>query len=137
MSPTAPPHGIDRRQAIRLGSGAALGLSLPRLLRARVAAAASGRIASSATARGFGKAKSVIMLWLLGGISQVESWDPKPDAPKEVRGEFGVIRSAVPGVLLGKLLPGTARITDQLALLRAVVTNDNGHSSSGYHMLTG
>jgi hypothetical protein len=128
---------LTRRRAIQLGTGTALGLSFPQLLHSRVGAAGSERSASSVTARGFGKAKSVIMLWLLGGISQVESWDPKPNAPKEVRGEFGVIRSAVPGIQLGELLPKTARVADQLALLRAVVTNDNGHSSSGYHMLTG
>lgn len=142
MPPLNPPtrgdrNELTRRRALQLSTGTALGLSLPQVLQARVPAPGAERGAPAAAVRGFGKAKSVIMLWLLGGISQVESWDPKPNAPKEVRGEFGVIRSAAPGIQLGELLPKTARVTDQLALLRAVVTNDNGHSSSGYHMLTG
>jgi hypothetical protein len=68
---------------------------------------------------------------------QHETWDPKPDAPAEVRGEFGVIQSRTPGLLVGELMPRTAQLTDRIAVLRAVVTNDNAHSSSGYQMLTG
>ncbi|MBL8818363.1 MAG: DUF1501 domain-containing protein [Planctomyces sp.] len=130
-----------RRDYLRTTAMAA-GLSLPQLLQTHVACSQDGsRPAVTASVgeplKGFGKAKSVIMLWLLGGISQVESWDPKPEAPQEVRGEFGVIDSIVPGISLGELLPKTSRITNELAILRAMVTNDNGHSSSGYHMLTG
>ena len=128
---------ITRRNAMRLSGNSVLGLSLQQALQARIAVADSEGSEASAAAPGFGRAKSVIMLWLLGGLSQVESWDPKPGAPKEVRGEFGVIDSVVPGIQLGELLPKLSQQTDKLALLRAVVTNDNGHSSSGYHMLTG
>ena len=132
-----PQSGFSRRDAIRFGGQSAMGLSIPLLLQSRLAAEGREGTTSGSEIPGFGKAKSIILLWLLGGISQVESWDPKPKAPSEVRGEFGVIDSVVPGMQLGELLPKVSLCADQLSLLRAVVTNDNGHSSSGYHMLTG
>ena len=132
----ALPGRISRRDLVCMAGPAAVGLSLPQLLQARLAKGADLSGAGS-DLPAFGKAKSVIMLWLLGGISQVESWDPKPKAPKEVRGEFGSIDTVVPGIRLGELLPRVSQCADRLSLLRAVVTNDNGHSSSGYHMLTG
>lgn len=132
----------SRRGYLQSTAALASGLSLPQLMQAKTLRAEEanrtvGTASGIESLRGFGKAKSVIMLWLLGGISQVESWDPKPEAPDEVRGEFGIIDSVVPGISLGELLPRTSRITNELAILRAMVTNDNGHSSSGYHMLTG
>ncbi|HWB13694.1 MAG TPA: DUF1501 domain-containing protein [Pirellulales bacterium] len=93
--------------------------------------------APSETARAFGKAKSVIVLFLGGGPPQHETWDPKPDAPAEIRGGFGTIATQTPGLMVGELMPLTARLTDKIAVLRAMVTNDNAHSSSGYQMMTG
>lgn len=83
------------------------------------------------------RAKRVIVLFLLGGPPQHSTWDPKPDAPPEVRGEFGPIPTVVPGLNICELMPDTARVADKLAVLRAVVTGDNAHSSSGYAMMTG
>ncbi len=83
------------------------------------------------------KAKACIVLFFLGGPPQHETWDPKPDAPVEVRGDLRPIRSAVPGMHVGELMPRTARLTEKIAVLRAVQTNDNAHSSSGYYMTTG
>lgn len=121
--------GISRRELLRVG-GISLGsLSLSSLLEAREA----GVTSSGA----FGKAKSVILFGLVGGTPQHETWDPKPEAPKEIRGDFGVIDSATPGLRVGELLPLTAKMTDKIAVLRAVVSGDNAHSSSGYQMLTG
>ena len=73
----------------------------------------------------------------MGGPPQHSTWDPKPDAPAEVRGEIGPIATKVPGVYFGELMPNLARNADQLAVLRAMSTDDNAHSSSGYYMLTG
>ena len=67
----------------------------------------------------------------------METWDPKPDAPSEVRGGFRPIASAVPGLHVGELMPKTARVIDRICVLRAMSTDDNAHSSSGYWMLTG
>lgn len=123
--------GLSRREAMRIGGLGAMGLSLPQLLQARSAQAATNSGVS------FGKAKSVILFWLTGGPPQHETWDPKPDAPSQIRGEFGSIPSKVPGISVGELMPRTAQLTDKLAILRAVESKDNSHSSSGYQMLTG
>ncbi|OWK46853.1 hypothetical protein FRUB_00552 [Fimbriiglobus ruber] len=77
------------------------------------------------------------MLFLMGGPPQHSTWDPKPDAPAEVRGEFGPIDTNVPGVRICSLFPLVSRHADKLCFLRAVSTGDNAHSSSGYYMLTG
>ncbi|HEY2251325.1 MAG TPA: DUF1501 domain-containing protein, partial [Planctomycetaceae bacterium] len=87
--------------------------------------------------RTFGKSKSVIVIFLGGGPPQHETWDPKPEAPTEVRGGFGTIATRTPGLSVGELMPLTAPLTDRIAVLRAMVTNDNSHSSSGYQMMTG
>jgi hypothetical protein len=79
----------------------------------------------------------VIVFGLLGGPPQHETWDPKPDAPAEVRGSFKPISTRTTGLRVCELMPRTARLTDRIAVLRAVSTNDNAHSSSGYQMLTG
>ncbi|HJT78695.1 MAG TPA: DUF1501 domain-containing protein, partial [Gemmataceae bacterium] len=76
-------------------------------------------------------------LFLMGGPPQHSTWDPKPDAPAEVRGDFGPVATNVPGVRVCSLLPRLARQADKLCLLRAMSTGDNAHSSSGYYMLTG
>src|SRR5439155_9162057 len=68
---------------------------------------------------------------------QHETWDPNPEAPTEIRGDLKPIPSAVPGLWVGELMPRVARLTDKCCVLRAVSTNDNAHSSSGYWMLTG
>jgi Protein of unknown function (DUF1501) len=122
--------GLTRREWLRVGGLGAFGLSLPALLTTRQSAQAS--IAPSG-----GKAKSCIVVFLLGGPPQHETWDPKPDAPAEVRGEFKPIPSATPGMFVGELMPCTARLTDHIAVIRAMSSNDNAHSSSGYWMLTG
>ncbi|MFM8270915.1 MAG: DUF1501 domain-containing protein, partial [Gemmata sp.] len=68
---------------------------------------------------------------------QQETWDPKPDAPAEARGDMGVIRTATPGLIVGETMVKTSRITDKIAILRACQTNDSAHSASGYFMTTG
>ena len=117
-----PCVGPSRREALRVGGLSALGLTLPGLLRARA---------------GEGQSKSAIVLFLMGGPPQHSTWDPKPDAPAEVRGEFGPIDTCVPGVRIASPFPLVARHADKLCFLRAVSTGDNAHSSSGYAMMTG
>src|SRR5206468_718105 len=83
------------------------------------------RAAAPAPGGGAGSAKSCIVLFLMGGPPQHSTWDPKPDAPAEVRGEFGPTDANVPGVRVCSLLPRLARQADKLCLLRAVSTGDS------------
>src|SRR5262249_53705118 len=85
----------------------------------------------------FGKAKNVLFLWLQGGPPQHETFDPKPDAPAEIRGEFKPIRTNVPGVHVCELLPRTAAVADKLAIVRSLSTHTDLHDASGYWILTG
>jgi hypothetical protein len=122
----ASAKGMSRRVWMGVGGIGLGGLTLSGLLANR--ARATDRPA---------KAKSVIIFGLMGGPPQHETWDPKPNAPPEIRGQFGTIATRTPGFRVGELMPRTSQLTDKLAILRAVSTNDNAHSSSGYQMLTG
>lgn len=126
--PTRLCDGLSRRQWLRVGGLTAFGLC-------------SGAIAPlpAEERRGgsFGKAKACIVLFLLGGPPQHETWDPKPDAPEEVRGAYRPIATRTVGLQVCELMPQTAQLTDKIAVLRAMATDDNAHSSSGYWMLTG
>ena len=121
--------GRTRREILRVGGLGLLGAGLhwPGL------ASGSG-VAGEGS---FGRAKSCIVLFLMGGPPQHSTWDPKPDAPAEVRGDFGPIATRVPGLSISELMPLTAEQADKICVLRAVSTGDNAHSSSGYYMLTG
>jgi hypothetical protein len=123
--PTRLCDGISRREALTVGALGAFGLTLPQLLAARE---------SSSLPK---KPRSVILLFLLGAPPQQETWDPKPDSPVEARGDLGVIRTATPGLVIGETMVRTSRLTDKIAILRAVSTNDNAHSASGYFMTYG
>lgn len=130
---------VTRREWLRVGGLSALGLSLPGLLRAPSVATASPEAPKLADGLGstFGRAKNVIFLWLQGGPPQHETFDPKPDAPADIRGPFRPIATNVPGVRYCELLPRTARHADKLAVLRSLSTRDDNHDVSGYWLLTG
>src|SRR5690242_17431171 len=101
-----PCVGPSRREAVRAGGSAALGLSLAGVLR--------GRADASPVPAGAGRAKNCIVLFLMGGPPQHSTWDPKPDAPAEVRGEFGPTDTNVPGLRVCSLLPRLAGQADKL-----------------------
>ena len=119
---------LHRRELLRVGGLSALGLSLPTLLAAR---------SPAPRAASFGAAKNVIFLWLQGGPPQHETFDPKPDAPGEIRGEFKPIATNVPGINICELLPRTAGIMDRLAVVRSLCTHSDLHDASAYRVLTG
>ena len=130
-----PGGFLHRRELLRVGGLNALGLSLPGLLRATSAATpATGREPLDLS---FGRARNVIFLWLQGGPPQHETFDPKPDAPAEVRGEFAPIATNVPGIQFSSLLPRIATIADKLAIVRSMSTQNDLHDASGYWVLTG
>src|SRR6516165_12639802 len=100
----------SRRWFLQTGLAGLAGLSLPDLLRCRAHGAAAGRA----------DRKAVILIWLSGGPSQLDTWDPKPAAPAEVRGPFGSTATKVPGVRISEYFPLQATIVDHLALVRSV-----------------
>ena len=119
---------LDRRSFVKAGILGATGLTLSQLLRSE---ARAERISQAA------RRPSVIILWMRGGPSHIDMWDPKPDAPVEYRGEFGVTNTNVPGVLLSDMLPQCARIMDKWSIIRSLHHNDAGHSSGDQICFTG
>ena len=89
---------------------------------------------------GWGKAKSVILLYLQGGPSHIDLWDPKPDAPTNVRSIFKPIKTKLPGVNFTELLPNLAKVNDKFTMMRSVSYTPNGlfnHTAAIYQMMTG
>jgi hypothetical protein len=121
---------------LKFGGLSLFGLGLPELL-ARRNALSAATDASPSGNEPLGKSKHCIVLFMLGGPPQHETWDPKPDAPVEIRGDLGSIASSVPGIRVGELMPLTARQMDKICILRACSTGDSAHSTSGYAMSTG
>ena len=128
--------GLTRREVLRAGGIALGGLTLPDLLRLQAGAKAGE---GTAEARGpkFGKAKSVILFCTNGGTAQMDSFDPKPDAPAEVRGPYKPIATSVPGVTLNEFLPRLAKLQHKTALLRAIHHNQTLHPTAIYLTLCG
>lgn len=129
-SPGTPPRHWTRRQVLQIGGLAGCGL-----LGAR---SAWGKETSpAALAPGFGRARSVILFFCNGGQSHIDTWDPKPGAPEEVRGEFRAIDTAVPGLQLAETMPHLARLADRLTVVRSMCHDDLDHGSAVYLSLTG
>jgi hypothetical protein len=127
---------VSRRGFLQAGMLATAGLSLSQLLQLESSAARGGEAAlkGGATAR---RQSSVIILWMRGGPAQHETWDPKPDAPEEYRGEFGSIRSSVPGIIINEFLPRSARIMNKWSIIRSLYHADAGHSTGDQICFTG
>ncbi|MBL8793064.1 MAG: DUF1501 domain-containing protein [Planctomycetia bacterium] len=124
---------LNRREMLRVGGLSFAGLSLPVLLdRNRVTAAP--KVARPAS---FGKAKNCIILYLSGGPAQLDTFDPKPDAPDEIRGEFSTIATSVTGVRFTELLPHSAKLMHHCALVRTMTHEHNDHGRGSYWMFTG
>lgn len=121
--------GSTRRDFLKIGTlGLAGGFMLPQLLRAQAGAAESGAPL---------KNTSVILLFLFGGASQKETFDPKPEAPQEHRCLFGPTATTLPGIHFCSLLPRMARLTDKLAVVRSLVHEDSGHEGGTHWVKTG
>jgi hypothetical protein len=124
--------GPTRREAIRAGALAMTGLAMPELFRGRAMAASS-----TAMGPGFGRAKSCLLIFMWGGPSQLDTWDPKPDAPVQVRGDFKSIATKVPGIRISEHFPRLASQTHRLAIIRSMTHDDPAHLSSAHRLLTG
>jgi hypothetical protein len=117
---------ISRRSFLRVGAIGPLGLTLADYLALRTSARTTG-----------GKARSVILLWLWGAPSQLDTFDMKPDAPIEYRGPFMPIATKVPGLKICELLPNLARCADKFSLVRTMHHNETDHGIAGTMGLTG
>jgi hypothetical protein len=125
----------SRRELLSVGGLSLLGYTLADLLRVQAAAKAPLR-----RAQGFGKADSVIFVYLQGAPSHIDLWDPKPQAPAEIRGEFAPIATKAPGTMLGEVLPKLAQQADKFTLIRSVGCKPRGlpnHGSAIYMLMTG
>lgn len=117
-------QGISRRDFLRVGALTGLGLSLPQALAARPRVQAARDV-------------SCILIWTLGGTSHHDTFDPKPDAPAAVRGEFATIPTAVPGVRFSEVAPRLARELNRFALLRSLNPRNGAHGSADFVMMSG
>ncbi len=122
-----PAGKMNRRDSLRTGMLSSLGLSLPNWFQQSAHAGLSPS----------GKAKSCILLWLDGGPSHLETFDLKPDAPSEVRGPFQPVSTTVPGLQISELLPKTAVICDQIAIVRSMTSPLGEHGLANNYLLTG
>jgi hypothetical protein len=124
MTPIA--RRITRRQLLQIGGIGALGLGLPQLLRA----------GTNPQATGTGH-KACIFIVQYGGASHIDSFDPKPDAPQDIRGPYKPIATSVPGIRIGELLPRLAKMADRFCLVRSMTHGNGGHDGGMHVCMTG
>src|SRR5262245_30299016 len=117
---------FSRRELLTVGGLSALGLTLADLLRLETKAAER-----KSSGDGFGKADSIIFVYLQGAPSHIDLWDPKPDAPAEIRGEFSAIKTSVAGMHLGEVLPKLALVADKFTLIRSLGCKPKGLPNHG------
>src|SRR5947209_6083564 len=135
--PGATCDGVSRRELLRVGGAGLLGVSLSNLLalEARGQSAPKGKKPA-----GFGSAKNFIFIFLQGGPSHIDIWDPKPDAPDNIRGQFKPIPTKIPGCQISEVMPNLAQVLDKATLVRSVSYTPAGlfnHTAAIYQMMTG
>src|SRR5688500_6503644 len=123
--------GISRRDFLQLGLGGTLGMGLCDLLQLRASAAPSPAAAKAK------KNVNCIMIWMDGGPSHYETFDPKPDAPAEIRGTFKSIPTCVPGVNFSEPVPELAKTFNKFTVVRSICHKDPNHGGGNHYMMTG
>ena len=126
---------MSRRDVLKVGGSSMLGLSLGAMLEMKASANPK-----RGGGPGWGQAKSIIMIYLQGGPSHLDLWDPKPDSPDNVRSIFKPISTKIPGVNFTELLPNLAKVNDKFTMMRAVSYTPKGlfnHTAAIYQMMTG
>lgn len=124
--------GMPRRDFLQVGLGGLLGLGFSDILRLRAQAGP----AVTATPKA-GRQLNCIMIWLDGGPSHYETFDPKPGAPQEIRGEFKDMATAVPGIRFSEAIPNLAKVADKLTVVRSICHKDPNHGGGNHYMMTG
>lgn len=125
----APCHGLSRRSCLQLGLSGFVGAGFSQLLQMR--ALAGDSVGNGAPA------KSCILVWLDGGPTHYETFDPKPQAPHEVRGEFHPIDTQVPGIQFSEHMTRLASIANKLAIVRSIRHEQGNHGAGNHYMMTG
>jgi hypothetical protein len=125
-------NGFNRRSFLQVGAIGGLGLTLDQFFRLQSRAAEAGPVGDKPA-----PAKSIIHIYLPGGMAHQDSWDPKPLSPIEYRGELGVIKTKIDGVLLNESLKNTANIADKIAICRAMTHGEAAHERGTHNMFTG
>jgi len=125
--------GVSRRDFLQLGVGSVLGLGLTDLLRLR----AQANEAAPGLAQPASCPVNCILVWLDGGPSHYETFDPKPEAPSEIRGEFHDIPTRVPGLHFSEAVPRLAGVADKLTIVRSICHKDPNHGGGNHYMMTG
>ena len=131
--------GITRRDLLRVGGSAMLGMTLGNMLELE-ASAATNADAGDKSAPGWGKAKSIILVYLQGGPSHIDLWDPKENVPDNVRSVFKSIPTKIPGIQFTENLPRLSQINDKFTMIRSMSYTPNGlfnHTAAIYQMMTG
>ena len=122
---------ISRRTYLKFGLGAMAGAGLPDLLRLQATAASEGGSPRRATA------KSCILIWLDGGPSHFETFDPKPDAPAEIRGQLAPIQTKLPGIQFCETTPRLSAMADKFSIIRSIRHEQGNHGAGNHYMMTG
>ena len=125
--------GMPRRDFLQLGIGGTLGIGLAGLLRLQANAAP----VPMAPRKAGGRNVNCIMIWLDGGPSHYETFDPKPHAPSEIRGALGAIPTSVPGIQFCEVMPNLAKAADKLTVVRSICHKDPNHGGGNHYMMTG
>lgn len=121
-------EGLGRRDFLQVGLGALGGLGLTDMLRLRAEAKAAGKPANDVRC---------IFVWLDGGPSHYETFDPKPDAPEGIRSKFGDVKTSVPGVRFGEHIPNLAKSFDKYSVIRSIAHKQNNHGAGNHYLMTG
>ena len=121
-------NGIGRRDFLQLGVGAVMGLGLTDLLRLR---------AQASVASGGKPEVNCILIWMDGGPTHYETFDPKPNAPSEIRGEYGTIPTSVKGVHFSEVVPHLAKVMDKVTVIRSICHTDPNHGGGNHYLMTG
>ena len=130
--------GLSRRELLRVGGSSLIGLSLAQMLELQEVSAKE--VHAGAGGPGGGKAKSVILIYLQGGPSHLDLWDPKEGCASDVQSIFKPIKAKVPGMEVTELLPNIAKVTDKFTFIRSMSYTPVGlfnHTAAMYQMLTG
>jgi hypothetical protein len=126
--------GMTRRDFIQLGLGGAFGLGFCDLLRMRAIAEAAP---AEAPGRKTARVNNCILVWMDGGPSHYETFDPKPDAPSDIRGEFNPIPTKIPGIQFSECVPNLAEVADRVSIVRSICHKDPNHGGGNHYLMTG